>query len=608
MSDSTNIKSWYQDNANKFKAKSVALQAKYNRLSLLRLLVFFLFLALIGMSLYYRSGALLIGVTLIFGLVFGRLIQIHNRVKAKKLHYDRLAEINCQEIQRISLDLQNFPDGSQYQDPGHPYCLDLDLFGSHSLFQWLNRTASVGGERLLARLLLEKSSPKEISARQEAVRELSSAPQWCQDFLASGKGNKVHDDIDAFLDWVGTIAEHPKWFKPVLLILPVLTLGMTAAYFAGYLSGYLVLGILAINSVLLYRVKPMAAHTYSETHRSINILKSYEAMIVRIEQSNFESKLLSNLRTPFIDKQERASATINQLKNILSRVETRNNIFYHIFNAFFFLDIIWLIQAKQWKLKHGVHISHWFESLAAYEVLVSLALTAHSQSNFSYPSLVTDGFYFSTEELGHPLIPENERIANDFSLENQGTVVVLTGSNMSGKSTFLRTIGINIVLARLGAPVCATRMTLGDFSLFTSMRTTDSLEEHVSSFYAELKRIRSLIQMIEETDATMFLLDELLKGTNSQDRNLGSVALIKQLNKGAAYGLISTHDLSLGTLTNHLENVANFSFNSEFINGQLTFDYKLCEGLCKSFNASELMAQMGIDIESNPSNHRLDRD
>jgi DNA mismatch repair ATPase MutS len=140
------------------------------------------------------------------------------------------------------------------------------------------------------------------------------------------------------------------------------------------------------------------------------------------------------------------------------------------------------------------------------------------------------------------------------------------------------------------------------------MRTTDSLEEHVSSFYAELKRIRSLIQMIEETDATMFLLDELLKGTNSQDRNLGSVALIKQLNKGAAYGLISTHDLSLGTLTNHLENVANFSFNSEFINGQLTFDYKLCEGLCKSFNASELMAQMGIDIESNPSNHRLDRD
>ncbi len=566
-------------------------------------MVFLLFMALIGTSIYYQSGETLAGVTLIFGIVFGKLINIHNRVKTKKLHYDLLVEINQSELKRLSLDLRSFIDGAQYLDQNHQYCLDLDLFGSHSLFQWLNRTVTLGGEELLAYSLIQKSTINEINSRQKAVKELASSPDWGQQFLASGMAFNARDnDIKPFLDWVNAKATNPKWFKPALFVLPLIALILTTAYFGGILSGYLVLAVLVINALILKRVQPMAQNTYDETHRSINILKAYEAMIECIEGSDFHCTLLQDLRRPFVDKQEMASRTIKQLKNILSRIEVRHNMLYWIFNIYFLLDVIWLLQAESWKRKHSAYVSKWFRSQSNYELLVSLGLTAHSQGAYTFPTVVEDKYIFKAKSLGHPLIPNNERVTNDFELQNKGTVVVLTGSNMSGKSTFLRTIGVNIVLARLGAPVCAEILTLGDFLLFTSMRTTDSLEQHVSSFYAELERISRLIEQLKQGIPTLFLLDELLKGTNSQDRHLGSSTLIRQLNQGPTFGIISTHDLSLGELSEEHQYIQNFSFNSELREGELIFDYKLRHGICESFNATELMARMGIDIEKDHSN------
>jgi DNA mismatch repair ATPase MutS len=217
--------------------------------------------------------------------------------------------------------------------------------------------------------------------------------------------------------------------------------------------------------------------------------------------------------------------------------------------------------------------------------------------------VVEENYLYKATALGHPLIDQNERVTNHFEIQKKGAVVVLTGSNMSGKSTFLRTVGVNAVLAGMGGSVCADSMQIGDFSLFTSMRTTDSLEQHVSSFYAELERISQLIEQLKQGLPTLFLLDELLKGTNSQDRHLGSSTLIRQLHQGPAFGIISTHDLSLGELSQHHQDIDNFSFNSELRAGKLSFDYKLQHGLCKSFNASELMAQMGIDIEKGHGDH-----
>lgn len=602
--ETDNIKNWYKNNIAEFQLRSNELQRKYNQLSFWRLVVFCLFLALTGTGIYYLSGKLLAGGTLIFGIVFGRLINIHNRVKANKLHFDLLVEINQSELKRLSLELHSFPDGAQYIDQKHPFCQDLDLFGSHSLFQWLNRTVTKGGEQLLATSLMQKSTIDEIHSRQEAVKELVSAPKWGQKFLAGGMAFSAHDtDIEQFLDWVKTEPNNPKWFKPALFVLPFLAVVQTALYFGDILSGYLVLAVLAINALLLKRVQPEAQNIYDETHRSINTLKVYEAMIGCIEHSDFHSPLLRDLRRPFMDKQEQASQTIKQLKNILSRIEVRHNLLYWIFNVYFLLDLIWLLQAESWKLKHGRHISQWFLSLSCYELLVSLGLTAHSQSKFVFPSVVKENYLFQAKALGHPLINQNERVSNHFEIQKKGAVVVLTGSNMSGKSTFLRTVGVNAVLAGMGASVCADSMQLGDFALFTSMRTTDSLEQHVSSFYAELERISQLIEQLKQGMPTLFLLDELLKGTNSQDRHLGSSTLIRQLHQGPAFGIISTHDLSLGELSQNHQGIDNFSFNSELKAGKLSFDYKLRHGLCSSFNATELMARMGIDIEKDHSEH-----
>ena len=604
MSDDPSISNWYRQNIQNFTGQSDVLQKKSNRFSFLRLTVFFLFITLIITSISIGNINALLAAFILFGLIFGTLVNRHNQVKAQKLHFDNLVVLNEHEIQRLVLELGDFPDGNQYVDSTHPYCTDLDLFGPHSLFQWLNRTVTKGGELLLAKNLLKKSPIVEISERQIAVKEIAKNPEWGQQFLVSGMAFKSdEEEINRFLTWVKTKAEPPGWLKPALLILPLLAVGLTTLSTAGFITWYMVVPALVVNALVLYQVYPAAKETYDETHRSISALKAYEAMIAIIEKSVFKSSLLRSHRQPFVDKQEMASKTIKQLKDILSRIEVRHNFMYWIFNTFLLLDIIWLFQAQRWKSTHGSYITHWFKSLNCFELFVSLGLNAHGQRNFVYPLLDEDRYLFQAENLGHPLIPLDERVANNFDLKGRGMVVVLTGSNMSGKSTFLRTIGVNIVLGGMGASVCASSLHLGDISLFTSMRTTDSLEQHVSSFYAELSRINQLIKQLSQGTPILFLLDELLKGTNSKDRHLGSSTLIRQLQNEEAFGIVSTHDLTLGEMADSNDRIQNFSFNSELVDGKLSFDYKLSEGLCKSFNASALMSQMGIDIEKDYSKH-----
>lgn len=603
MAHDDHIENWFQQNITRYQQQSQEQQRKSNLISTLRMVVFLLFITLSVVCFYQNWWPLLTFSLIAFGFLFGYLVNTHNSVRAKKKHYDLLVGINQDELKRLSLDLKGFGSGLEYSIPDHPYCVDLDLFGAHSLFQWLNRTVTNGGAKLLAHGLLQTPPPETTLQQQQAVKELSEKADWSQHFLANGLAFKKNAaQVDSFLDWVSTPTTLPKWLKPALFVLPAVAIGLTAAYFIGALPGYWAFVALAINGFLLYKVQPLAEQTYQQTSQSISTLRSYEAMIANIENTEFSSQLLVALRTSFVDKSERASVTIGQLKKLLSRIEVRQNFFYWIFNTYFLLDLIWLIQSEQWKARHSKHTAHWFESINRYELLISLGSTAYSQHQFSYPELALKSYCFKASGLAHPLIPVQERVGNDFAIENQGTVVVLTGSNMSGKSTFLRTLGVNIILARLGLPVCASKLELGDFALFTSMRTTDSLEQHVSSFYAELERINKLIRLLEHHTPTLFLLDELLKGTNSRDRNLGSTALIKQLSQSAAFGIVSTHDLSLGAISETQSMVKNFSFNSTFQNGKISFDYKLRPGLCQSFNATELMIQMGIDLKYDQPN------
>ena len=329
MSDDPSISNWYQQNIEDYTGKSDALQKKYNHFSFLRIAVFFLFIALIITSISIGNIETLVGSFILFGLVFGTLVNRHNQVKAQKLHFDNLVVLNRHELKRLTLELGDFPDGNQYIDASHPFCTDLDLFGPHSLFQWLNRTVTKGGELLLAENLLRKSPIKEISERQQAVEEIACDPQWGQQFLVSGMAFKSdEEEINRFLRWVNMKTVPPGWLIPALLILPLLAIGVTALNIASLISWYMVVPALAANLFVLYRVHPAAKETYDETHRSINALKAYEAMIAHIEKSDFQSSLLCSLRQPFVDKQEMASKTIKHLKDILSRIEIRQNQVY----------------------------------------------------------------------------------------------------------------------------------------------------------------------------------------------------------------------------------------------------------------------------------------
>jgi DNA mismatch repair ATPase MutS len=263
----------------------------------------------------------------------------------------------------------------------------------------------------------------------------------------------------------------------------------------------------------------------------------------------------------------------------------------------FLIDLHILIRAEKWRTKNREEVEKWFDAIADVEALNSLARFAHANPTYVMPEITDDEFTLKAVEMGHPLIKAEERTSNDFQTSDKGKIIVITGSNMSGKSTFLRTVGLNIVLALAGAPVCAERFTTSKFMLFTSMRTTDNLEHHVSSFYAELKRIEQLLTLVKaEKSQILFMLDEVLKGTNSQDRYHGAMAIIRQMHGFNTIGFISTHDIQLGEEAAKMSFCENFNFTSDVKEGKVEFDYKIKEGICKSFNASALMKSIGIEM------------
>ena len=314
--------------------------------------------------------------------------------------------------------------------------------------------------------------------------------------------------------------------------------------------------------------------------------------------------MLQKLQSIFSQHNYSAATEISRLKKILETFQLRGvkrqalgrNLIYVIFNVFWLLDVYWIIQTERWKQRNRPFIKSWASAVSEFEVLSSLAGFSFANPSFTFPEIKEEPYVIRFEMLGHPLISPDKRVCNHFQLDGQGQIVMITGSNMAGKSTFLRTVGLNLVLALMGAPCCAKSGQVSNMKIFTSMRTQDNLEEGISSFRAELKRIEQLLKMINSGEAIFFLLDEMFKGTNSQDRYRGGVSLIKQLTELNACGVISTHYLELAKLAGNNMIVTNYSFNSAIREGEMTFDYKLTDGVCKDFNASELMKKSGIKI------------
>lgn len=596
-----NIAELYQQRADNFKQNSHKLEQQDHRLSWFRILLFILSTIAFVYFANDREGGLVLLVLAIFIVAFPLLIKHHNKIKRQKNHFLNLSQINQDEISRLNNQLSSFSSGEQYKDSEHPYSGDLDIFGKHSLFQLINRSNTSGGRNKVAEWMQNAAGQLEVNERQEAVKELAYDLDWSQDFQAYGMGAKANEeDTEALLNWVKepTAILQKKWYLAASRVMPMFAVAAIIAYYLWDVSGFVPLGVILVNGLILWRTADIASVTHQKTSKGVEVLKAYVDMIRLIENKDFNASLNKRQKEALKVENTTASGEIRKLGYILDNFDARGNMFYHILNIVLLMDIYWLLSAEQWKKDMNIDVAHWFEAVNHMEALVSIAGFAHANADYVFPTIADKPYTFAAEQLGHCLINRQKRVSNDFAMDGKGTVNIITGSNMSGKSTFLRTIGINTVLALMGAPVAASKLTVSEMQLFTSMRTQDSLEESVSSFYAELKRLRQLLDYLKNPEKpVMFMLDEILKGTNSQDRHHGAASLVKQLSNLEACGFVSTHDLELGALESQLFHVKNYSFTSTIENDEIYFDYKIYEGICKSFNASKLMAKMGIAIE-----------
>jgi DNA mismatch repair ATPase MutS len=588
----------YVKRANEFAQKSNELKEKYNRFSMVRLLVFFT-AAFIAVFLFSKFnifiGCLFIALFL-FG--FGKFIFWHRAILHLSKHYQFLSEINEKENAALNHEYQQFGAGADFMDPLHPNVIDMDIFGNYSLFQYCNRTSTAIGEAELARFLSTTATKDEIFARQKAIKELSQKLDWRQHFQAHG--SVTEDNIDHLHQLNRWLADAPfvinnRWLKAALIFVPIwMSIGLFLSFY--FLSWKISVLFVLLPAYILMKTVKKVNDTHNQTTHAEKILSFYGKLIRHIEKESFETDKLKSLKNPFLKESLRASKEIHRLSYIIGQLNVRYNAFAVLFNLMGLWDLYWVKQLEHWKEKNKANLADWFAALQEFEALISLATLHYNNPDWVFPT-IAENTLFNGVALGHPLIHHSKRITNDFNAPTQGHIKLITGSNMAGKSTFLRTVGINIILAMSGSAVCAKELTLPLLEVYSSMRTQDALHESTSSFYAELKRLKMIIEAVQQKGNVFFLLDEILKGTNSKDRHTGSRALIEQMIKKKGAGIIATHDLELGNMEAKSDGaIENLCMEVAVENGALRFAYKLEKGVSKSFNATILMREMGIDI------------
>ena len=591
---------FFQTQLNEHKLLNLRFHRLASRIASIRVAVFII--GLVAAIYFINQRELAYALICLFGfmVIFILLIKKHNTIKFKRDQHKYLVQINKEELQRLAGNFDGIEGGDEFAIKDHAYAEDLDILGDHSIYQVLNRTSTYPGKKLLAERLLQIKTVPSLAQYQNSVSELAQTPVFIQSYQALGKHVLAsNDDFARFETWLAksnklvAVNQLSMWsylLPGIFIVGLVLATTFSITY-------YSLLPIIIVHLILLSRYHKYAQEVVEHTEDSLKMLKSFVYHIELIEKQAYSSKHLVNLVNSFNRNNHEAKTEIKIITRLLEHLQARNNIFHVLINIPLLLDIHWLLRIENWQKTNRENIKTWFDSLAEFEVLNSLAGQAFAHSDWTFPLINAFPYLFSANDIGHPLIPKDKRVVNEFSMEGKGEVILLTGPNMAGKSTFLRTIGVNIILAQMGGAVCASNLEFNpDVELFTAMRIKDDLSESISSFYAELSRIKQLLKAVEQHKPVLFFLDEILKGTNSADRHKGAEALIKQLSELGVSGFVSTHDLELGALAKQLNQVQNYSFESIIDHGKINFDYKIRSGICQSFNACELMRQMGIKV------------
>lgn len=581
------------------KEESKKLSSKSSVLSTVRAVVFTILLVTIIYLVNLRELQWSIILTLLLVSIMAILVRVHNGIKYQlRIANNNLSILN-REQKRLLLDFSSeVSTGGEFDDEHHPFGADLDLFGKSSIFQLVDQTTSFFGKNTLVKWLKNGSDKSEIEKRQQAAIELAKDQKWCLTYRSVGlEENLTKEQIDNFNKWMSEPPRllHGSSLKVASIVLPLLFLLVANGAFLFDYTLYTTLPILIVSGIILSRQAKYAKQTVDQTYETIGTLEVLSKQVELIEKAEFKSIYLKQINERLLSPNN-ASEAIRHLHKLLDRIQARNNMLHIFFNLAFLLDIWALMALERWKQANAGNATKWFDALATTEALISLSGMYFNFPEWTTPQFSGDPYTLKAVRLTHPMLNQ-EAVANNFSFEGEGQTYLITGPNMAGKSTFLRTVAVNWVLAQTGAPVRASTFVFDPtVQVFTAMRVKDNLNESVSSFYAELDRIKQLIDRIESGEKCLYFLDELLKGTNSADRHKGAESLIKQLHKLGATGFVSTHDLELGELASKENYVHNYSFESTIDDDSIAFDYTIREGISSSFNACALMRKMGIEV------------
>ncbi|WP_157872791.1 MutS family DNA mismatch repair protein [Desulfoscipio gibsoniae] len=590
----------YQVKKEKVSSKLSAISKQNDLYVFLRPLVF---MAAVVFSLAYSFESakpvylFCIGILL---LIFIWMIIKHNRIKDHIRYLNSLVCINDNAMRRLEGKWLEFANtGERFVDPEHRYSLDLNIFGQGSLFQYINATTSFVGEERLAQLLNSSAGLKEIKHRQLAIQELSLRLDWRQHFQATGMLDKPGKpgDLQKLLDWAEAKLLLTNKFTSLLLFLPIITLILAALGYLHFIPRYIWVFTLAIQIVIVALTEKTAGQIFIKTGNTVNELRRYTALLACVEPENFTTPVLKGLKRKLSRGGDVPSRQIKQLFKIVERIGMRHSSLHPIINIGILWDLQTVIMLENWRNSSGRSLRTWIEVLADFEALSSLAGLVHDHPDWAVPEITDSKPELNGIALGHPLIKDEMRVYNDVELSEPGTVLLITGSNMSGKSTLLRTVGINLVLAFAGASVCAGQFKCCFMDIYSSIHINDNLEKNISSFYAELQRIKLIVDAGKTGKPMIFLIDEIFKGTNSKDRILGAKAVIRSLHDLGTIGLVSTHDLELSSLEEEIPLIKNYHFTDKITGRKITFDYRLKPGVSKSTNALALMKIIGIELK-----------
>jgi len=576
-----------------------AYEAVSNRVGYVKLVM----VMLLGVLIYFLFAwgfpvvLVIVGVVGFVGLIF--LWVYHHKIHEKLSRAKGLIAINKRHLARILGEWTAFIDtGAEFACREHPYSSDLDIVGGKSLFQFLNTTHTWHGRQAFARALLEPGfSEDEIVHRQEAIRELSQDIEFSTSMEYSFSKIGSHNAADKLVAELGdgSVFTESRVGKYLLMYMPLLTLTIIAG---AMIFGHISLLIGAICAVALqglaWLIGMGTAHRYvgAVSSRLPYKLGAYTQVIDILQVKNFDSIKIQEIQDKLRATDVSAKEAIVALGKIVDRVNIRHNaLIWFGVNVLLLWDFWCAISFEKWKLKYAHRVEGWFTALGEFEGLLSFSNFPNVCGNTSLPVIVREKA-IRASKLGHPLISNATRVNNDFVCDDN--IFILSGSNMSGKTTFMRTVGINLVLARAGSFVCAREMSFALVEIMTSMRVADDLNEGISTFYAELKRIKAIIEFSKKEPRMLFLIDEIFRGTNSVDRLSGAKTVLAKLDNLGAIGVITTHDLELCEIAAFYPRIENYSFSEEYRDGQICFDYVIRDGKSTSTNAKYLMEMVGI--------------